>query len=403
MVLGALGEGPHHPTLVAYGDVETTPYLVMAFVEGVRLSDWTRRAPIAPDEIARRGAAFALALHELHRKDVVHLDLKPTNVMYRASGEAVLIDFGLAHHSHLPDLLAEELRIPVGNWEYMSPEQVLGVRCDPRSDIYALGGILYELTTGQLPFGHPRSAAELRKRLYRDPLPPRAIVRETPEWLQDIILRCLEVDARERYASADQVAADLANPARIELTERGSRRRGAGLAALTRRWLRARNFEPAPCPPPSTQQNPSPMVVVGLVTRPIDEALCEALLAAARAVVAADVHCRIACVTVVPPAAALSGEGDEPTATVRHIKRLVELRKWARPLGLPEERLTYHVLESEKPAAALIDYATMNDAELMLIGAARAGGGPRLPGRICAQIVAGAPCSVTVVRSKAGV
>ena len=153
MVLGALAQGPHHPTLVAYGDVETTPYLVMAFVEGIRLNDWIRRAPIAPEEIARLGAAFALALHELHRKDVVHLDLKPTNVMYRAGGEAVLIDFGLAHHSHFPDLLAEELRFPVGNWEYMSPEQVLGCAAIRAATSIALGGILYELATGRIPFG----------------------------------------------------------------------------------------------------------------------------------------------------------------------------------------------------------------------------------------------------------
>ena len=158
----------------------------------------------------------------------MHLDLKPTNVLYRAGGEAVLVDFGLAHHSHYPDLLAEELRFPVGNWVYMSPEQVLGVRCDPRSDIYALGGILYELATGRLPFGRPRSIAELRRRLYRDPVPPRAIVPATPEWLQEIILHCLEVDARERYASADQVAFDLANPSGVVPSERGSRRRRAG-------------------------------------------------------------------------------------------------------------------------------------------------------------------------------
>ena len=93
----------------------------------------------APEEIARLGTAIALALHDLHRQDVVHLDLKPTNVLFRPNGEAVLIDFGLAHHGHFPDLLAEELRIPLGNWVYMAPEQVLGVRCDPRSDIFALG------------------------------------------------------------------------------------------------------------------------------------------------------------------------------------------------------------------------------------------------------------------------
>jgi nucleotide-binding universal stress UspA family protein len=129
--------------------------------------------------------------------------------------------------------------------------------------------------------------------------------------------------------------------------------------------------------------------------------LFEALRAAAKAVVACDEHCRLACVTVVPPAASLSGEGDEPTATARHIKRLVELRKWAQPLDLPEERLTYHVLESDKPAQTLIDYATMNDAELVIIGAPRKGA--RLFGRVCAQVVAEAPCTVTVVRTQVGV
>src|SRR5512133_1146964 len=100
MVLGALAQSPHHPTLVAYGDVETVPYLVMEFVEGAQLNEWLVRAPLPAQEIARLGSALALALHDLHRQDAVHLDLKPTNVLYRASGEAVLIDFGLAHHAH---------------------------------------------------------------------------------------------------------------------------------------------------------------------------------------------------------------------------------------------------------------------------------------------------------------
>jgi nucleotide-binding universal stress UspA family protein len=310
----------------------------------------------------------------------------------------VLIDFGLAHHSHYPDLLAEELRIPVGNWVYMSPEQVLGVRCDPRSDIYALGAILYELATGRLPFGRPNSIAQVRRRLYRDPVPPCAIVPGVPPWLQEIILRCLEPDARERYASADQLAFDLLNPPRVTLSERASRRRRAGMATLARRWLQARRFEPAPCPPPVTQQNSSSVVVAGLQTGPIDEALFDALREAARAVLASDRQCRIACVTVVPSAATLSGEGEEPTATARHIKRLVELRRWAKPLDLPEERLTHHVLEADNPAAALIDYATMNDARLILIGASRSAGVARLFGRTAAQVVADAPCSVTVIR-----
>src|SRR5438445_4839127 len=82
MVLGALAQSPHHPTLVAYGDVETTPYLVMEHVEGVRLNDWVQRAPVAPEEIARLGAALALAWPGRHRQDVVHLHLQPTKVPY---------------------------------------------------------------------------------------------------------------------------------------------------------------------------------------------------------------------------------------------------------------------------------------------------------------------------------
>jgi eukaryotic-like serine/threonine-protein kinase len=398
MVLGALGQGSHHPTLIAYGDIETTPYLVIQHVEGARLSEWLPRAPLPPEEIARLGSALAIALHDLHRRDVVHLDLKPTNVMYRPSGEAVLIDFGLAHHGHLPDLLAEELRFPVGNWVYMSPEQILGVRCDPRSDIYALGGILYELATGRLPFGHPASVSELRRRLYRDPVPPRAVAPATPAWLQEVILRCLEVDARKRYPSADQVAVDLANPAGVALTERASRQRRASWLTLAGRRFRAMRFEPAPCPPPMQQAQVARVTVVALSPNERNEMLLEALRRAARNVLAADPACRIACVTVVPSAATLNGEGDEGTATGRQIRRLVELRHWARPLDLPEERLTYHVLESDKPAAALVDYVKMNDVDLLLIGAPRGGGSMRLLGGVCAQVVAEAPCSVSVVR-----
>jgi len=401
MVLGALAQSRHHPTLVAYGDVETTPYLVMEFVEGARLNDWVDRAPLPPEEIVRLGSALALSLHDLHRQDVMHLDLKPTNVLYRERGEAVLIDFGLSHHSHYPDLLAEELRFPVGNWVYMSPEQVLGVRCDPRSDIYALGGILYELATGRLPFGRPRSIAELHKRMYLDPLPPRAIVPATPGWLQEIILRCLEVDARERYASAELVAVDLANPARLTLTERSSRRRRARWWTRLRRRVGAARFEPAPCPPRSSQPRVAQVVAVALAPRETGEALRAALLDAARRVLAADPGCRIACLTVVPPAAALSGEGDENSATGRHIRRLVDLRRWAKPLELPEERLTYHVLESDKPAAALVDYVKLNDVDQILIGASGRSAPPRLFAGVCAHVVAEVPCSVIVVRPRA--
>ncbi|HXX83870.1 MAG TPA: bifunctional serine/threonine-protein kinase/universal stress protein [Casimicrobiaceae bacterium] len=401
MVLGALPQSPHHPTLVAFGDVETIPYLVLEYVDGVRLDDWVRRAPVAAQEIARLGSALALALHDVHRHDVAHLDLKPTNVLYRASGEAVLIDFGLAHHSHYPDLLAEELRFPVGNWVYMAPEQVVGVRGDSRSDIFALGAILYELVTGRFPFGNPSTRAQLRRRLYRDPVPPRALVPETPDWLQEIILRCLEIDARDRYASAAQVAFDLANPGHVALTERASRKRRAGWVTSARRWLRTRSFRPAPRLPPSRPSGPVPIVLVAIAPEQPEDALFEALQDAARRLVAADDLCRIACVTAVQPAATLRGEREENTATGRHIKHLVKLRRWARPLELAEERVTYHVLESDKPVAALVDYATMNDVDHVLMGAPRDGAPGRLFPSVSAQVAAQAPCTVTMVRARA--
>jgi len=400
-VLGAVAQSRHHPTLVAYGDVETTPYLVMEYIDGVRLDDWLSRAPMTPEEIARLGSAMALALSDLHRQDVVHLDLKPTNVLFRSNGEAVLIDFGLAHHGHFPDLLAEELRIPLGNWVYMAPEQVLGVRCDPRSDIFALGGILYELATGRLPFGHPATVAELKRRFYRDPIPPRTLVPSTPQWLQEIVLRCLEVDARDRYASAREIALALSTPAEITLTERGSRQRRAGLPTLARRRMRAARFSPAPCPPLSTEPQVMRVVAVAISPQEGNEALRIALRDAARSAIAADPGCRIACITVVPPAATLSGVGEENSATGRHIRRLVELRGWAKSLQLPEERVTYHVLESDKPGAALVDYVRMNDVAHIVIGASAAGTLPWRFGTVAAQVVGSAPCTVTVVRPRA--
>jgi serine/threonine protein kinase len=267
-VLGAMAQGRHHPTLIAYGDVETTPYLVLEHIDGERLDDWLHRAPMPAEEVARIGSAIALALHDVHRQEVVHLDLKPTNVLFRANGEAVLIDFGLARHGHYPDLLAEELRVPLGNWVYMAPEQIAGVRCDARSDLYALGGMLYELATGQLPFGRPATVAELRGRLYRDPVPPRALVPAIPEWLQEIVLRCLEVDAGDRYASARELAG---RAVRAGLGAAHRARRAdppRGLATLARRRIaRQRDSSLRRVAPPSLAPPASRVIAVAIARR----------------------------------------------------------------------------------------------------------------------------------------
>ena len=114
--------------------------------------------------------------------------------MFRPSGEAVLIDFGLSHHNQLPDLLQEEFRVPYGTAPYMAPERLLGVRDDPRSDLFSLGVLLYFFTTGVRPFGESETLRGMRRRLWRDPYPPRQLKADYPPWLQEIVLRCLEID-----------------------------------------------------------------------------------------------------------------------------------------------------------------------------------------------------------------
>ncbi len=121
--------------------------------------------------MAEIGAKVATALHDLHRQHVVHLDVKPSNIILRPdTGAAVLIDFGLSHHGQLPDLMFEEFRLPYGTAPYMAPEQVYGIRTDPRSDLFAMGALMYFFATGVRPFGDPQSLKGLQRRVWWDPI-----------------------------------------------------------------------------------------------------------------------------------------------------------------------------------------------------------------------------------------
>ena len=135
----------------------------------------------------------------------------------------MLIDFGLSHHNQLPDLLQEEFRLPYGTAPYMAPERLLGVRDDPRSDLFSLGVLLYFFTTGVRPFGESETLRGMRRRLWRDPYPPRKLRPDYPPWLQEIVLRCLEIEPVWRYPTASQLAFDLAHPDQVKLTARSER------------------------------------------------------------------------------------------------------------------------------------------------------------------------------------
>src|SRR5262249_21938278 len=194
--------------------------------------------PLQPQDAAPTGGRIAAALHGTPRQDVIHLGVKPSNVMMRDCCEAVLIDFGFSHHLRLPDLLAEEFPGPMGTGAYIAPEQLLGERSDPRSDIFALGVLMYFFVTGERPFGEPETLRGWRRRLYGDPVPPRARRPDCPPWLQEVILRCLEVDPARRHPTAAQLAFDLQHPGQIAITARGERTQRPGLvaAAAARPW-----------------------------------------------------------------------------------------------------------------------------------------------------------------------
>jgi nucleotide-binding universal stress UspA family protein len=391
--------GVHVPRFIGAGDFSEQPYIVMELVPGSSLRARLDEAPLPAEEVAAIGAKVAIALHDLHSQHVIHFDLKPSNIMFRHSGEAVLIDFGLARHDRLPDLLAEQFRLPMGTGPYISPEQVLRVRNDPRSDLFALGVILFHLGTATRPFGVPTTLHGLRRRLYRDPVPPRARTPRFPGWLQEVILRCLEVEPRRRYETAAHLAFELQHPEQIVLTARAERLAQDGPLTVARRWFRTLGAEPDSRQSAASQLLSAPIVAVAVDLTQVSEALAAALLSTARRVLETQPGARLACITVLRTSRlAMDAHVDEQGRNLR-VMRLVELKHWARILGISDGKITYHVLEGSDPARVIIDFAESNRVDHIVIGARGSSALRRYLGSVSSQVVAEANCSVTVVRT----
>ncbi len=395
--------GPHVPRFVAAGDFTARAYLVTELVAGASLHNRFGAVMFAADDVAHLGAKIAVALREIHRQQVVHLDLKPRSVIFRKSGEVVLVDFGLAHHAQLPDLIAEQFRAPLGTAAYMAPEQVLGVRTDSRSDLFALGAILYHLITGRPPFGNPASTEGLRRRLYHDPAPPRRVSPSCPHWLQEVILGCLEVDPARRYQDADQIAVLLKDPGKIQLTRAVCAKPGGFFAALARKFS-SPGAGPAAAAAAAPRRERVPTVMAAVDLSPGAEPLAEALRAAVRRTYEYRRAIRLACVTVrsLLKIGVVEANVDQDGRNLR-VQRLAELKHWAQPLGLPPELVSFHVLEADDPADALIEYARENGVDHVVIGARGSSSLRRLLGSVSARVVAEAPCTVTVVRAHRGI
>lgn len=398
MILPTL-TGPGVPRFVAAGDLTATPYIVMEWIAGQALEDIVARAPLSPEEVARIGATLADAVHSVHTQQVIHLDLKPENVILRPTGEAVLLDFGFARHARYPDLLAESKDFAAGSAAYVSPEQLQNDRSDARSDLFALGVLLYELATGRQPFGEPRTYAGMRDRLWREPVPPRALNDRVPAWLQEVILRCLEHDAALRYQSAAHVAFDLRHPEQVELSERAGRTEGPRFLPQFARWWRSSRDKQALGARERKLAVRAPVIMVAVDTEHPDDDRHPSLQLATRQLVGLNPEFRLMCVSVVRAAPVGEGPHDIDTASGKHLEHKARLRHWVEPLRLPLSRVSLHVVEAANATGILLDLARSNHVDLIVLGAP--GSSQRALAwwrSVASSVTANAPCSVYVVR-----
>lgn len=394
-------QGPHVPRFVAAGDLLRLPYLVMEQIPGQTVQHWLDQPqPTDFATIAQLGSAIAQAAHSLHQQNCCHLDLKPGNVLIHPNGTAVLLDFGLSCHAHYPDLLAEELRKAVGSPAWIAPEQIVGVRGDLRSDIFAIGVMLYELVTRELPFGAPTTDGGMRQRMWMAPTPPRALRADTPTWLQEIILRCLEPEAVNRYATAAELAFDLSNPEQVPISPRGERIQGVSLWAKMRRWVKAAGMQYHPSPLPSAQIGETPILMVAIPHKDVSDSTLYSLRQAVARSLSTRPGARLAIVTVISPTSTSSTDSQRSETHV-HRTHLARLKHWAQGLDTSGHGVSCHVLEASDVALALVRYAEGNHVGLIILGAATHGlQMQRLIATVPMRVARDAPCTVILVKQQ---
>jgi eukaryotic-like serine/threonine-protein kinase len=400
MILPRL-KGVHVPGFFGAGDFARQAYVVIEVIPGQTLYRRLPELPLPYEEARLLGCKIASALADLHRQNVIHHDIKPSSIMFRDSGEAVLIDYGLSFHNQLPDLLQEEFRVPYGTAPYMAPERLVGVRDDPRSDLFALGVLLYFFTTGVRPFGETETMGGMRRRLWRDPHPPRKLRPDYPLWLQEVVLRCLEIEPDARYPTASQLAFDLSHPDQVKLTARAERIRRDSWTAVWRRRLNAGQLRLERRIDVAAQLAASPIVAVAIDTVEGADQMNDALRLTAGRILSTLPSARLACLNVLKLGRITIDRTLDVQGHNKHVDRLVALKHWASPLRLDEARLTVHVLEAIDPASAILDFARANHVDHIIIGA-RGGSFVRtLLGSVSAKVASEAPCTVTVVRPRA--
>ena len=233
-----VGRRLDHPNIIKVLTPErkSRMYIAMEYVDGVSLRSLLREHRPLPTEkaldIARQ---ICEALVYMHSRKVVHRDLKPENVLLTAEGQVKIMDFGIALDESARRLTWSGLSSTIGTPDYMAPEQVSGRRGDFRTDIYALGMIMFEMLTGNLPYSGPNVYTMMRAKTSEDPQPPSAFRPDIDPHIEEIILHAIERVPRDRYPSAAAMLEELREPSRVKIEGRAQRLRPRSL-----RWRRIR-------------------------------------------------------------------------------------------------------------------------------------------------------------------
>ena len=222
----AVGRRLDHPNIIKV----LTPrhksrmYIAMEYVDGISLRAIMRNErPLKTERALDLARQVCDAMVYMHSQGVVHRDLKPENVLVTAEGRVKIMDFGIALDESARRLTWSGLSTTIGTPDYMAPEQVSGRHGDARTDVYALGTMLFEMLTGELPFAGTNVYSMMRAKTSEDPQPPSHFVPDIDPHLQEIILRAIERSPRNRYPSAAEMLADLNAPERVQITGRAQR------------------------------------------------------------------------------------------------------------------------------------------------------------------------------------
>jgi serine/threonine-protein kinase len=218
-----IGKKLDHPNILKFYDVpeQSRPYIAMELLEGKTLADLLiEQRPFPIGDAVQIASRICDALTHMHENKIVHRDLKPQNVMLCNDGTLRVMDFGIAKSMEARRLTFAGFSTTMGTPDYMAPEQVKGRRGDERTDIYSLGAMLYEMTTGSVPFEGPNPFIVMNSRLTGDPLAPRKRNPEIPEQIEEITLHAMEREPHNRFASAAAMKAELDDPSKVVLTGR---------------------------------------------------------------------------------------------------------------------------------------------------------------------------------------